>query len=141
CRNSTAEAYATAGRGGPFSGRAGTGGADVRVLEPGDVERLDFNGGARVRCVQHVAVADVDADVPELVEEHEVADPQIALGDERAEVVLGGGEVRQRDAVAGPQPHDKTRAVKPGLGRRAAPHVRHADLTEPVQPPLGAGAS
>ena len=33
----------------------------------------------------------------------------------------------------GPQPHHQARAVEPGLGRRAAPHVGHADLREAVQ--------
>ena len=71
-------------------------GADVHALVRGQRGEADHGSGMR-RVDEHPA-ADVDADVAEPVEEHEVAGLEVALGNVRAGAVLGGREMRERDA-------------------------------------------
>ena len=74
-----------------------------------------------------------------LVEEEQVARLQLALVqhrpvlDDRPERELRGGEVRQRDAVLGPEPHRQSGAVEAPGRAGAAPHVGDADLLQALQ--------
>ena len=68
-------------------------GADVVLCVPGLVEGVDSDEGARVRGVDELVVAEVDADVVERVEEDEVARLELGDGDRCPECPLRGREV------------------------------------------------
>jgi hypothetical protein len=98
---------------------------------------------AGVGRVDEAAAADVDADVVQVVEEHQVARAEAVHADVAAVAVLGGGEVGQVHAQLGVDVHDEAGAVE-AARRGAAPHVRDAQVAlgdrrrpraHPVGPP------
>jgi SulP family sulfate permease len=98
--------------------------ADVVAAEGG----LDLHDVAGVRGADHLAVADVDADVVDrAAEEHQVAGLHVRAADVRAAVVLRGCGVRQRDARVAPGPHGQAGAVERARAGRA-PLVGLAEL-------------
>src|SRR5207248_1503933 len=94
-------------------------------VPPGQARNLDHI--ARVRGVDEVAAADVDADVAEPVEENEIARLELAARNGRPVAVLRRGVVRQRDADLREHVHHEAGAVE-ARGRRAAPNVRNTEV-------------
>ncbi len=86
--------------------------------------------GAGVRGVDEAAVADVHADMPDAVEEDEVARPERAALDPPAEAEVGVGAVREPEPEMGVHVPDEAGAVEAAAGRVAAVAVRDAE-----QPP------
>src|SRR5712692_803446 len=109
-----------------LDGRCQAAGAVVAAGVPAG-QRVDLDPRAAVRSVDEAAVPDVHADVAETVEEDEVAGPQRAARDAPAEIEVGVGAVRQRDAEAVIDEPDESRAVEARARRATAPAVRDAD--------------
>src|SRR4051812_21353834 len=80
-----------------------------------------------MRRVDEDSAADVDTDVVEVVEEHQVAGGEVAARHMRAGVPLRAGVVGQRDAELPVDVHDQARAIEAG-GAGAAPDVGHAEV-------------
>ena len=110
--------------GGRDGRRHGLSVAALRAEAPGAVEagavpaaeRLDLHAGAGVRCVDEAAVADVDADVAEAVEEDEVAGPKRRAADAAAAVELGVARVGEREAEVRVDVADEAGAVEAERG-------------------------
>src|SRR3954447_20655429 len=102
--------------------------ADVGVGEPA-AQAGDLDDVARVRSVDDLVAADVDALVGEAVEEDEVAGLELAARDRSSVAVLRGGVVRQRDPELRVDVHDEARAVEAGR-RRTSPDVGDAEVAE-----------
>src|SRR4029077_16746207 len=100
--------------------------ADERRRVPA-AQRGDLDPVARVGRVNERATADVDADVPEAVEEDEVSRLELAHRDRAAVAVLRVRAVRERDADLRVDVHHEAGAVEPGR-RGAAPDVRRAEV-------------
>src|SRR5438270_529661 len=101
-------------------------GALVLGRIPGVRQARDLDDGARVRRVDELAAADVDADVADVgLEEHEVAGLEVAVRHVRTGVPLRPRVVVKGDAELGVHPHREPRAVKSGRAG-AAPHVGDA---------------
>ncbi len=90
--------------------------------EPGDCDTR-----ARVRRMDEQAVPDVQADMPEPVEEEQVAGFQVPEGDRSATLELADGVVRQRDTDTPVDVTDEPGAVEAGSAL-ATPDVRDAEL-------------
>ena len=84
-----------------------------------------------MRRIHDVPVADVDPDVVQPVEEHEVSGLELVPrhGDSHRVVPLRDGVVRQRDPELGEHVLDEPGAVE-AAGRRSAPHVRDAEVLQ-----------
>src|SRR5206468_6987871 len=95
------------------------------------VEARHLHARAGVRSVDEAAAADVHADVPDSVEEDEVARPERAARDAAAEVEVAVGAVRQLEPEALVDEADEAGAVEAALRRVAAVAVRQAD--EPLR--------
>src|SRR5262249_22230190 len=97
---------------------------------PGVAQARHLDHVAGVRGVDELAAADVDPDVAQAVEEHEIAGGELAGGDVDAGGPEVAGVVRQAaTAGLGVGPHHEAGAVE-STGARAAPHVRNALLAE-----------
>ena len=105
-------------------------GADVRGGVPGVAEARDLDDVARVWGVDELAVADVQADVAEPVEEDEVARLELVARHRCAVAVLRSGIVGQRDAELRVHEHHEPGAVEARRWACAAPHVRDAEVLE-----------
>jgi len=79
--------------------------------------------------VHKAAVTDVDAVVPQPVEEHDVPGLEVLAPDVDAMAMLLGDVVRQLDADRGVDVTDEARAIETAR-RRAAPRVGRADVLE-----------
>src|SRR5690242_616684 len=82
-------------------------------------ELHNLNARARVRCVHHPTASDVDAHVPEAVEEEHVPGPHLRARYSAAFVEERVRAVRQPDAEAAVRVVDEPRAVE-AADRRAA---------------------
>src|SRR5262249_49798341 len=99
-------------------------GADVGGRVPAVRAAPGPDDVAGVRGVDELPAADVDPDVPEAVEEDEVAGLQLVARHGYPVAVLRRRMVRQGDAHLGEDVHDEPGAVEAARGR-PAPHVRH----------------
>src|SRR5690606_33823718 len=107
---------------GPGSGRA-----DVAV-DRHHVDRLVLDDVPRLRGVDHLAVADVQPDVADVVvEEHQVARLELVARDLGADGHLVPGDPGDLDAGRAPGGLGQPRAVV-GVGAGGAPDVRLAEL-------------
>src|SRR5579859_4292063 len=88
-------------------------------------ERLDPDSGAGVRCVDEATVADVDADMPEPVEEDEVPRPQRPTADAAATIELRVARVGESEAEVRVDVADEAGAIE--ACARRAPAVDVAD--------------
>src|ERR671919_236521 len=93
-------------------------------------EGRDLHDIARVRGVDELVAADVDAHVPQTVEEDEVAGLDLVAGHVRAVVPDRGGVVRKRNPDLRVDEADEARAVEPLRRTRSAPHVGDAEVLE-----------
>src|SRR5579884_2015880 len=103
----------------------------VRGVPP-VAEAVDADERARVRRVDEVAVPDVDPDVVEPVEEHEVAGLELVARhrDGVRRVPLGHRVVRQRDAELPEDVLDEAGAVEAGIRAPAGPFVRDPEVLQ-----------
>ncbi len=101
--------------------------AHVRGRVPAVRQARDLHDVARVRRVDELPSADVDAHVAEPVEEDEVARRELVARHGDAVVVLRRSVMRQRHAHLRIDVHREARAVEAG-GRRPAPYVRDAEV-------------
>ena len=83
---------------------------------PGVAEARDLHVGAGVRRVDEAAAADVHADMADAVEEDEIARAKRLPRDPDAEVVVGVGAVREREAEVGVDETDEVGAPNPVWG-------------------------
>ena len=81
-------------------------------------EAVDANVGAGMRRVDEVSASDVDPDVVEPVEEHEITGLKLVLRNRNGGrvVPLSDGVVRQRDAQLAEHDLHETRAVEAAKG-------------------------
>src|SRR6188472_1048884 len=75
-------------------------------------KRLDLDVPARLRRVDHPAVADVEADVPQAAEEDEVAGAHRGEPDVATDAVERSSVVRQADPEPSVDPRDEAGAVE-----------------------------
>ena len=122
CRRGTA-AGREAQRGVPGGRPPGKSGFDADGAdEDAPVNRLDHDVLPEGRCVDHQAIADVDAYVADVGEEEDqVAGLKLAARNVLPLVPLIAGVVVQGDSLLGVGPHDQPGAVE-GRGP-AAPHT------------------
>src|SRR2546430_17366673 len=80
-----------------------------------------------MRCVDERAAADVDADMPEAIEDDELAGLELVTRDWAAHAVLRVRAVRKRDADLREHVHHQPRAVEP-CRRGATPYVWGAEI-------------
>src|SRR3954467_13934364 len=98
----------------------------ARAREGGAVpagERRDLDAGAGVRGVDEAAVADVEADMADAVEEHEVAGAERSARDVAAVRELRVRRARERDAEVRVDVADEAGAVEAAAGRAASVDV------------------
>jgi spermidine/putrescine transport system permease protein len=104
-------------------------GAVVGAPVPAGVKRRYRHHLAGLRRVDETAAADVDADVAEAREEHQVAGPKRGPAHVPAHLPLGVARMGKPDAELGVHPAGETRAIEAGRGG-SSPRVRHAALAQ-----------
>src|SRR5437773_5937337 len=87
----------------------------------------DLDDVAGVGRMNERAAADVDADMPEAIEEDEVAGLELVTRDRAAHAVLRVRAVRKRDADLREHVHHQPRAIEPRR-RGATPYVWGAEI-------------
>ena len=82
-----------------------------------------------MRSVHKLIVANIDADMTQISEEHQISRPDVRSIDALADARLGGHNARQLHAVQTVDVPDKPAAIETGRGR-ASQHVRRAKISE-----------